>query len=177
MLDLIIGTVKLPVTEIAYFAGHPDKPGADCVKCGLECFGKRRHHLLDSVGFLGPEDAIVFASATAHEARIGVILDGVDAIEDGLISFYHFVGETNQERIFPSIAAGTLIRVLLKTQRSGFRNQSVKCRLLGGDSLVQIVNLALLLGDLRFCAGECRLGLLGSSRPHPFPPPPFSPLP
>ena len=33
--------------------------------------------------FLGPEDAIVFASTTAHEARIGIILDGVDAIGDG----------------------------------------------------------------------------------------------
>ena len=49
------------------------------------------------MGFLGPEDAIVFASATAHEARIGVILDGVDAIADGLISFNHVIGETNQE--------------------------------------------------------------------------------
>ena len=49
------------------------------MKCGLERFSKRRYHFLDSVGFIGPEDAIVFASATAHEARTGVILDGVDA--------------------------------------------------------------------------------------------------
>ena len=36
------------------------------MKCGLECFSKGRHHLLDCMGFFGPEDAIVFASSTAH---------------------------------------------------------------------------------------------------------------
>ena len=113
------------------------------------------------MGFLGPEDAIVFASTTAHEARIGIILDGVDAIGDGLISFYHAIGETNQERVFPGIAASALIRVLSKAQISSFRNQPVKYCLLAGDSSIQIFNLGLLLGDLRFGAGECRIGLLG----------------
>lgn len=40
------------------------------MKCGLERFSKRRHHLLDSVGFLGPEDAIVFASATEARSEV-----------------------------------------------------------------------------------------------------------
>ena len=28
------------------------------MKCGLERFSKRRHHFLDSIGFLGPEDVL-----------------------------------------------------------------------------------------------------------------------
>ena len=84
-------------------------------------------------------------AATASCPGTSIVLDGVDAIADGRISFHRISGEAAQKRVFPAIAASTLVRVLRKAQISSFRNQPVKNCLLAGDSFFQTVNLGLLL--------------------------------